>query len=238
MRGFAAISAGGPGCNSRRCTGTDEAPGSQGATTGCANERGSALILAMAAGVLLVALGSALVLIGVTETAVSGSHLRGMQMAYLADAAVARVAGELDAVGNWSDVLAGIALSSFRDGGPDGIRVADGAIIDLSALTLTLNRSAAAGPFGPDNPRWRLFAWGPAAELVGDTVPGYIAVWVADDPGERDGDPLIDGGAERGRGVLLMTAQAFGPGGVRRTVEVVVGRQPLTTRILAWRAVR
>ena len=205
----------------------------------CASERGSALILAMAAGVLLVALGSAIVLVSVTETAVSGSHVRGMQMAYLADAAVVRATMELDGAGNWSDVLTGIASSSFRDGGPEGIRLAGGVSVDLSALTLTLNRSAAAGPFGLNNPRWRLFAWGPARELVGDAVPGYLAVWVADDPDERDGDPLIDGGAERGRGVLLMTAQAFGPGGVRRTVEVVVGRQlPLPARILNWRAVR
>ena len=205
----------------------------------CTGEHGSALILAMAAGVLLVSLGSALVLMGITETAVSGSYVRGTQTRYLADAAVARATMELEVMGNWSDVLTGVASSSFRDGGPDGIRLTGGVTVDLSALTLALNRSAAAGPFGLNNPRWRLFAWGPAKDLVGDSVPGYVAVWVADDPDEQDNDPLLDGGAERGRGVLLMTAQAFGPGGVRRTVEVVVGRQPpVTTRILAWRAVR
>jgi hypothetical protein len=64
-------------------------------------------------------------------------------------------------------------------------------------------------------------------------------VWVADDPEEKDDDPWRDGGSESGRGVLLMTAHAFGPAGVRRMVEVTVVRQPpLPTRLLAWRAVR
>jgi len=106
-------------------------------------------------------------------------------------------------------------------------------------MSTELNRSAATRPFGLNNPRWRLFAWGPAERLVGDGVAGYVAVWVADDPEEQDDDPSTDGGAEGGRGVLLVTAQAFGPGGIRCTVEVAVGRKPLlTTRILAWSAVR
>ena len=204
-----------------------------------ANEQGSALILAMAAGVLLAALGSALVLIGITETTVSGSYVRGLQAAYLAEAAIARATMELDAVSNWNDVLTGLTSSSFGDGVPEGVRMVGGVTVDLSASTLALNRSAASRPFGLNNPRWRLFAWGPAEGLAGDAVAGYLAVWVADDPEEQDDDPLTDGGAERGRGVLLMTAQAFGPGGVRRTVEVVIGRKPpLATRILAWSAVR
>ena len=205
----------------------------------CASERGSALVLAMAACVLLLWFGSALVLIGMSESAVSGSFVRGTQTAYLAEAAVARAAVELDALSNWNDVLTGLASSSFREGAAEGVHEAGGVTVDLSALTLTLNRSAAARPFGLNNPRWRLFAWGPAEWLVGEDAIGYLAVWVADDPEEKDDDPLRDGGSEPGRGVLLMTAHAFGPGGVRRMVEVTVVRQPpLPTRLLAWRAVR
>jgi hypothetical protein len=206
---------------------------------GCAEERGSALVLAMAACVLLLGLGSALILVGMTESAVSGSFVRGTQTAYLAEAAVVRAIVDLDSASNWTDVLTGLVSSSFRDGAGEGVKGAGGVSIDLSELTLELNRSAAARPFGLNNPRWRLFAWGPAAGLVGEAAVGYLAVWVADDPDEQDGDPLIDGGREAGRGVLLLTAHAFGPGNVRRMVEVVVSREPpRSTRVLVWRPMR
>lgn len=202
------------------------------------NERGSALVLALTATAVVLALASALTLIAISESAVSASFVRGSQAAYLAEAAVARATTELDAVPDWSAVLTGLASSSLRDGGPDGVRDAGG-IVDLTAQTAALNRSAASRPFGANNPQWRLFVWGPAEWLAGAGVVGYVAVWVADDPDEQDDDPLRDGGKEAGRGVLLLTAHAFGPGGVRRMVEVAVSRQaPLATRLLVWRPVR
>lgn len=203
------------------------------------DERGSALVLALTATAVVLALASALTLIAISESAVSASFVRGSQAAYLAEAAAARATTELDAVADWSAVLTGLASSSFRDGAADGVREAGGIVVDLTAQTAALNRSAASRPFGPNNPQWRLFVWGPAEWLAGPGVIGYVAVWVADDPDEQDADPLVDGGEEPGRGVLLLTAHAFGPGGVRRMVEVAVSRKaPLSTRLLVWRAVR
>ena len=188
---------------------------------------------------MVLALGSALTLIAVSESAVSASFVRGSQAAYLAEAAAARAIIELDAASDWSAVLAGLASSSFKDGAADGVREAGGVVVDLTAQTAALNRSAATRPFGANNPQWRLFVWGPAEWLAGAGVVGYVAVWVADDADEQDDDPLADGGKEPGRGVLLLTAHAFGPGGVRRMVEVMVSRQaPLSTRLLVWRPVR
>jgi hypothetical protein len=54
----------------------------------------------------------------------------------------------------------------------------------------------------------------------------YVVVWVADDPSENDGNPLMDGTAATnpGSGVLAMRAEAFGPSGTHRVIEATVAR--------------
>jgi hypothetical protein len=206
----------------------------------CSTEAGSALVLALMATAVVLALGSALTLVAINETAVSASFVRGQETAYLAEAAIARATVELDAIADWSAVLSGAATSSLTDGTGDGSRAAGGVEVDLSAATAALNRIAASRPFGANNPRWGLFVWGAAERFTSSGSMGYIAVWVADDPREQDDDPLTDGGGEAGRGVLLLTAQAFGPGGIRRMVEAVVVRTTPTqrARVLVQRPVR
>ena len=55
--------------------------------------------------------------------------------------------------------------------------------------------------------------------------PSYIAVWVADDPADSidgvnlDGDPLVDS-----NGTLTLHAEAFGPTGTHKVIEVTVAR--------------
>ena len=64
----------------------------------------------------------------------------------------------------------------------------------LQADTDTLNL------WGANNPRWKLFAWGPLSSMLPDNQIDsamYVAVWVADDPadgtgGVIDGDPTSD----------------------------------------------
>jgi hypothetical protein len=82
--------------------------------------------------------------------------------------------------------------------------------------------------WGPNNPRWQLFAWGPVSQLLDNSAidsPMYVAVWVADDPadgpsaGATDGDPLLDA-----NGTLTIRAEAYGPGGTRKIIEVTVAR--------------
>jgi hypothetical protein len=58
--------------------------------------------------------------------------------------------------------------------------------------------------------------------------PMYVAVWVADDPadgtgGVPDGDPLADV-----NGTLTLHAEAFGPAGTRKVIEVTVARTSST----------
>jgi hypothetical protein len=54
----------------------------------------------------------------------------------------------------------------------------------------------------------------------------YVIVWVADDQSENDGDPLKDGNdiTNPGSGVLAMHAEAYGPMGTRKVIEVTVAK--------------
>jgi hypothetical protein len=81
-------------------------------------------------------------------------------------------------------------------------------------------------PWTTNNPRWQLYAYGSINELLPTTTINssmYVVLWVADDPSEQDDAPLIDS-----NGVLYMVAHAYGPGGVRRVIEVTVARTDTT----------
>ena len=68
----------------------------------------------------------------------------------------------------------------------------------------------------------------------------YVIVMVGDDPSETDGKPLQDGIDAAGAGVLALRAEAVGPRGARRTVEMTVARPGAaqTARVLSWREIR
>jgi hypothetical protein len=79
-------------------------------------------------------------------------------------------------------------------------------------------------------------------------VPCYVAVWVADDGREEDGDPSSDAGVgARGHGMLRIRAEAFGAMGSRRALEAELARRclpagegecHLRTRVQSWQEVR
>jgi hypothetical protein len=90
-------------------------------------------------------------------------------------------------------------------------------------------------PWGVNNPRWQLYAYGPLDEMLPtETLNSnmYVVVWIADDPSDNDDKPLIDGdtaaGVNPGKGVLSMLAHAYGPSGVRRVIEVTIARTDTT----------
>ena len=77
-----------------------------------------------------------------------------------------------------------------------------------------------------DDPAWRLFAWGRIDSILPDDSidsAGYVAVWVADDPADGDGDPTVDT-----NGTLTLHAEAYGPSGTRKVIEVTVARTAST----------
>jgi hypothetical protein len=128
---------------------------------------------------------------------------------------------------------------------------------DADLIAVTSDR-----PWARNNPVWQLYAYGRLDQMVPDRTINsdiYVAVWVADDPSENDDDPLRDGAppagcdpvkdptcadGNMGRGVIAMMAQAYGPDGVRRTIEVTLVQDPdgaarqAGVRILSWREVR
>jgi hypothetical protein len=211
-------------------------------------EDGVAMVIAMMALLLMTALGVALLLTTSSETMIASNYRSGSEALYAADAIVERAMDELLTVTDWNQLLAGSVKSAFVDGPPNGIRTfAGGSTIDLetavdmancgkpfacSAADLTGNTTGNR-PWFANNPVWRLFAYGPLAELIpGRTInsPFYVVLMVADDPSEDDGLPLQDGqlAGNRGRGVIALRAEAFGPRGAHKTIEVTVARTDTT----------
>lgn len=186
------------------------------------DEGGTALVIALMATLLLTALGTALILLTNTETAISANYRDAQEALYAADAGIERVVQDLLLVPRWNDVLAGSLQSGFIDTTLTPT-LADGSTVDLNAETANLQADTdSADLWGSNDPVWRLYAWGPIRDLLSTGTinsPMYVAVWVGDDPSETDGNPSNDG-----NGVLTLHAIAFGPGNTRKVVEVTVAR--------------
>lgn len=213
------------------------------------SERGVALIATMLAMLLLSAIGAALVLATSADTLIASNNGASSEAFYAADAAFERTVAELRTLPSFTSVLSGAVMSAFRDGAVSGSRtLPDGSSVELDVVVNEANcgRAAPCGdaemdratsqrPWGPRNPRWRLFSWGALDAATGGTtggLPPFVAVMVADDPAEIDGDPWSDGGsagpaASPGAGILWVRADAFGRRGARSTVEGAVVRLDL-----------
>lgn len=200
-----------------------------------ADQQGTALIVALMSTMLITALAAAVIMVTTTETRIASNYSNGQEALYGADAAVERVVQDLLLIPRWNDVLGGVQRSSFTEGDatasinlPSGgsAVLCPGAACATNTATGQLQATSdAQGNWGADNPKWRLFAWGPLSEMLpGNIVSGvYVAVWVADDPSELDGNPLEDT-----NGVLTLHAEAYGPSGTRKTVEVTIARTSST----------
>ena len=218
------------------------------------NEKGAALVVALMVMLLMAALGAALVLTSSTDTLIADGFRTAEEGLAAADAAAGRARHDLSTVADWSALLGGAALSTFVDGDPTGTRtLADGTLIDLAKIvslancqkstpcsTAEMDEATPDRPWGANNPRWRLFAYGSLNELFPTSQfvsPFYVVVMLGDDPAENDADPLQDGqGPDNpGSGLLLLRAEAFGPQGAHRAVELTLAR---TVRIAAWRELR
>jgi hypothetical protein len=204
---------------------------------------GTAVVIVLGALLVLSAMGLALALLSATES-MAGANLRRANAAlYAAEAGIERALPDLVRAPDWDEVLGGRVRSGFTDGPPEGARVLpDGRLIDLGQVAALANCGAAGGcssgamdavtvdrPWGANNPRWTLFAYGPLSALLPagpSPPPEYLVVLVADDPSETDGDPRRDGraGTSPGAGVIQLRAEAFGPQAAHRVIEVTVAR--------------
>jgi type IV pilus assembly PilX-like protein len=226
------------------------------------DERGVALLLALMAVALLSALGLALAATTSTELLIAANYRNGQEALYAADAIAERGLADLPGVAGWDALFDGSTRSTFVDGPPSGARtLPDGTTIDLTEVVNMANcgkkttcgaadlTSSGGGnrPWGVNNPVWRLYAYGRLAALVpAGAVDSafYAMLFVGDDPSEVDGDPLHDGSDQAtnpGTGVLALRAEAFGPRGAHKMIELTAARSDTTgqaLRLLSWREIR
>lgn len=220
------------------------------------DEAGVTLIITVMAMLLMSAFGVGLLLITATETRIAASFRNAQAALYAADAGIERAIDDLLIVPDWNRLLDGSTLSSFVDGAPRGGRgLDDASVIDLEQAVnmanchlvtpcsdVEMDAVSDARPWGPNNPRWALFAYGRVRDLLPAGAidsPYYVVVMIGDDPAENDNDPIHDGVAGNpGAGVVALRSEAFGPGGTHKTVEVTVARAQGAIRALSWRETR
>ena len=221
-------------------------------------EQGIALIVALLSITLMTALGMALMLTSQTETLISANYRDSMEGEYVADAGLERVMDDVLTIPDWNQVLtssdgvtAGIT-SGFHDNAPSSpITLPDGRTLNLANATnmincnkittcsdTDMNTSTIDRPWGNNNPRFRLYAWGPMNDLIptGTVNSNYfVAVWIADDSTEnddnpsKDGDPPVNGATTNlGAGVLTLRAESFGPAGAHHVIEATIAKTDTT----------
>ena len=213
-------------------------------TRGRRDERGAALLLAIILSTILGLLASVVALTARAETLIAGRVAHGQVLRYAADGALELAIADLSG-SDWNAALGG-GVSSFTVGDPRQLLAIPGiAPLHLccgaGSLTPVIEHAAnGAKSWGGDTPQWHLYAWGPADSWL---QPGqiraaiYVAVWIADDASDGDGNPAADA-----NGTIGLYAAALGPGDGRRAVRALLARpvDPLGkprlrgVRIVAW----
>jgi hypothetical protein len=217
-------------------------------------EDGAAMLMALVALALLTAIGVATLLTSSSEIVIAGTFRDQRSAVYAADAVVVRAIDELAAMSDWSALINGATSASLVDGPPSGTRtLQDGRTIDLAqvvnmatcqkvAACTTSEADAVTGqrPWGPNNPRWQLYAYGPLRNMLPPSAvdaPWYVVLMVGDDP-------------LRNVDVVAVRAEAFGPRGAHAATERLIARTTVAdtdynngggesaVRILSWREVR
>jgi hypothetical protein len=183
-------------------------------------ERGMALVVVMMAMVLLGAMGAGLVLTTSSEVLVSWNFRGSHQALYAAEAAAEFAIVDLaSVVPDWPTLLDGSVKSWFVDGVASGNRaLPDGTMLDITAV---VERNAS----------WRPYAFGPLKALLpvrdaGVPAPSafYVMVFVAADPDSSSR--------------LKVRAEAFGPRGAHKTVDVGLTRGEAGVQLESWAEVR
>jgi hypothetical protein len=190
-----------------------------------------ALAISMMMLTLLTALAGALVLGTVTETAIAASYREGVETFYAAEAAVEFVIDELDAAGNWQEIVDDGSVSDFADGPPAGTRQVGSITIDLAAAAGDIVTAARDSNY---DVVYQLFAYGRLADLIPAVAarsPYYLVVCI----GGLDTDETEE------LSMMRVVGRAYGPTGSRRSVIVTVSRpsgseEPL--RVVSWHELR
>lgn len=184
-----------------------------------AAERGMALVVVVMTMVFVMAIGGALVLNIGPESSIAETFRHRWQALYAAEAAAEWAMADLPSmVDDWPTLLTTPVHSSFVDGVASGARtLPDGSMIDLTAI---VDASAS----------WKPYAYGLMRDLMPPPAGGiaaspfYVVVFVAADSTAVDR--------------LKVRAEAFGPRGAHKGVELCILREPGGIRAVSWSGIR
>jgi hypothetical protein len=190
-----------------------------------------ALLAAVLATSLLTGLALAIAFLGMGESMLASHDRTARSLRQASYAAVQLALADLRAAPAWSDVLTpgataviSAAGGRFADGTLVPVSPWGGPAIDLRTMTEQLQAAsdAARGPADPAQ-TWLLYEYGPLERAVPGASPGplYVAVWVADDRADTDGDPSRDT-----NGILAIRAVALGPANALAATDVSLARIP------------
>ena len=190
-----------------------------------------AVVIALLATLLLTALGVSIALLGIEESMLSLHERTARALRNAASAGAQLAVADLRMAPSWDPLLAPAAMpplsaipGRFLDSSLTPPAPWNGASIDLVAATAAL-QAAATGARGPsDAPQtWRLYLSGPLgrAAPTSGAGPWYIAVWIADDRADMDGDPSVDS-----NGLLSVHAAAYGPAEAAVGIDLTLRRLP------------
>lgn len=214
------------------------------------SDQGTGLVLALLFIVLTAAVAAVVSVASRTESLVASHFRAGREALYAAEGALGLALRDLGAIADWDMVLTGAVTGSLTDGASIGVRRLPGGdqvVLCCGPASLTGRvqlRAHAGRSWAADTPQWVLFSWGPVAGwLPAGRIqsPLFVAVWVSDDPGDGDGNPVADH-----NDTVQLHAHALGTAGGRRVVEAVVHRPAIgdpaapapAVRIVRWREVR
>jgi hypothetical protein len=210
------------------------------------NEGAAMVMVVMAVG-LISTLSLGLLLTSASDVRAAAYFREQRTGFYAADAMLERALLDIEAVADWTALGDGIVPSTFVDGSADGTRTVDGTTIDLRAVVnmsdcqktadctdAELDAVTSTRPWGANNPRWQLYAYGAMRDLLPAIMvePGwYVVSMVARDPLRSDR-------------AIALRAEAFGPRHAHGVVEADVARLGSEpdyndgVAIASWREVR
>lgn len=190
-----------------------------------------AVLTALLATLLLTALGVAIALLGIEESMLSLHERTASALRNAASAGAQLALADLRLAPSWDPLLAMAAVPAvsavpgrFLDSTLAPPAPWSGAPIDLVAATAALQAATVASRGPADaSQAWLLYLSGPLARAApsAGAGPWYIAVWIADDKADIDGDPTVDS-----NGLLSVHAAAYGPADASVSVDLTLRRLP------------
>lgn len=191
-----------------------------------------AILTALMATLLLTGLGVAIAMLGIEESMLSLHERSARALRQAASAGAQLAVADLRLAPSWDPLLVAAStppLSAvpgrFLDSTPTPAAPWNRADpIDLIAATADL-QAATTTSRGPADAvqAWRLYLSGPFARAApsGGAGPWYVAVWIADDKADIDGDPAVDS-----NGLLSVHAVAYGPADAAVALDLTIRRLP------------